>query len=95
MADCVKILGEVSLDAADSGRLSPDHGPSPEEAAIFADSFEHLLASLTEEERRVVELRLEDHTQDEIARELACSERTVRRMLMRIEARLSAEGDIG
>ncbi len=85
---------EVSLDAGDSGQLSPDQGPSPEEAAIFADSFEHLLASLTDEERRVVELRLEDHTQDEIARELACSERTVRRMLKRIEARLIEDGDL-
>src|SRR5436309_3080786 len=36
-------------------------GPSPEEAAEFADHLQHLLASLDEEERQVVDLRLQEY----------------------------------
>lgn len=65
-----------------------DPGPTPAEAAEFADQFEQLLGSLDEEERRLVELKLQDCTNDEAAERLGCSERTVRRLLNRVKARL-------
>jgi RNA polymerase sigma factor (sigma-70 family) len=64
-------------------------GPSPDEAAEFADQLQHLLASLDEEERQVVDLRLQECTSAEMAERLGCSERTVRRILKRVQSRLA------
>ena len=63
--------------------------PTPAEAAEFADQLEQLLAGMDEEERRVVELKLEECTNREMAEKLGCSERTVRRILGRVQSRLS------
>lgn len=66
-------------------------GPTPAEAAEFADQLEQLLASLDPEERQIVDLKLQDFTQEEISQQLNCSERTVRRILKRIQARFAVE----
>jgi RNA polymerase sigma-70 factor, ECF subfamily len=67
----------------------PGGGPTPAEAAAFADQFRPLLDELDEEERRIVLLKLEERTNDEVAKALGSSERTVRRILKRIESRLA------
>ena len=41
-----------------------------------------------EEQQRIVEMKLEHFTNDEIAEKMECSERTVRRISKRIRARL-------
>ncbi len=41
---------------------------------------------LREGDRRILELRLQGMTQDEVAREVGCTERTVRRTLDRIKS---------
>ena len=64
-------------------------GPSPDDLAAFADQFQQLIASLDEEEQQVVDLKLQDCTNDEVADRLGCSERTVRRVLKRVQARLA------
>ena len=64
-------------------------GPTPAEAAEFADQFQHLLESLNPEERQVVDLKLQELTNDEIAEQIGCSERTVRRLMNRVKAVLS------
>ncbi|MDA1049491.1 MAG: sigma-70 family RNA polymerase sigma factor [Planctomycetota bacterium] len=64
--------------------------PTPEEAAEFADQFEHLMAGLDEEEQQLVQLKLEQYTNVEIAERLGCSERTVRRIVKRVQSRLNA-----
>lgn len=61
-------------------------GLTPSEEVEFADQFKHALAGLNEEERQMVELRLQDLTQEEIAEKLGCSDRTVRRVLKKVEA---------
>jgi RNA polymerase sigma-70 factor (ECF subfamily) len=62
--------------------------PSPAAAAEFADQFQRLLNSLDDEERQVVDLKLQDYTNDEVAERLGCSERTVRRLVKRVQAQL-------
>jgi RNA polymerase sigma factor (sigma-70 family) len=82
---------EQPLAAASDSRpgIDPvDPNPSPADAAEFADQFAQLLGSLDEEERRIVELKLEDRTNDEVAEILGSSERTVRRVLKRLQSRL-------
>ena len=67
--------------------------PTPSEAIAFADQLEQLLSSFDEEERQIVDLKLQDFTQEEIAEKMACSERTVRRILKRVQSRLAREFD--
>jgi RNA polymerase sigma-70 factor (ECF subfamily) len=69
-------------------------GPSPAEAAEFADQFQQLLVSLDEEERQILDLKLQDCTHEEVAQRLGCSERTVRRVVKRLQARLSRAFDV-
>src|SRR5262249_47786585 len=82
---------EVAMPAGDDsgaawGMASAE--PTPDEAAAFADQFQQLLASLDEEERQMVELKLQDLTHEEVAERLGCSERTVRRIIKRVQTRL-------
>ncbi|NIP86737.1 MAG: sigma-70 family RNA polymerase sigma factor [Planctomycetales bacterium] len=63
--------------------------PSPEEVAEFADQLEQLLSGMEVEEKRLVQLKLQNYTNPEIAEQLGCSERTVRRILSRVKARLT------
>jgi RNA polymerase sigma factor (sigma-70 family) len=76
-------------DSAGSFLQPAAAGPSPLEAAEFADQFQKLLASLDEEERQVVDLKLQECTNDEVAERLGCSERTVRRILKRVQSQLA------
>ena len=70
-------------------RLAGD-APGPADAAEFADTFQHLMSKLDEEERRLVCLKLEQRTDEEVAEILGRSERTVRRLRKRIQERFSS-----
>jgi len=81
--------------------IENDHGdwlpaiardPSPDEVALAVDELERLLGSLPPLGRQVVELRLQGYQQGEIARQLGCAERTVRRWLVRAEEILNPGG---
>jgi RNA polymerase sigma-70 factor, ECF subfamily len=74
--------------AADEPFDPVDPQPSPAEAAEFADQFQQLMASLDDEERQFVDLKLQQCTNLEVAARLGCSERTVRRILKRVQSRL-------
>ena len=58
--------------------------PSPEAVVMFIDMLEHFMSALRETDRKVLEFRLHGLTQEEIAAEIGCTERTVRRILERI-----------
>ncbi|MFN0055495.1 MAG: RNA polymerase sigma factor [Planctomycetales bacterium] len=78
--------GEAELEnAARDGRLSMP--PTAEEAVAVAELLERLLADLPPVQRKIVELRLQDHRLDEIAKAVQRSERTVRRLLRDMEQR--------
>ncbi len=84
---------EQHLDSVTSAGVPKVPEPSvqatPGEAAEFADQFERLVSAFDEEERQVIQLRLQDYTLEEIAERLECSERTIRRFLKRVQERLS------
>ena len=61
--------------------------PTPAESIEFADQLEQLLGVLDDEERTAVILKLEQHTNNEVAQQLKCSERTVRRIIGRVQSR--------
>jgi RNA polymerase sigma factor (sigma-70 family) len=88
----VSALSDADSSAGGFDKVAP--GPTPAEAAAFDDQFQQLLASLDEEERQIIDLKLQDCTQEEIAQRLHCSDRTVRRILKRVQRRLSKVFDV-
>lgn len=66
--------------------------PSPEAVVAFLDLLENFMAELRENDRKVLELRLQGHKQEEIAQQIGCTERTVRRILERIRGVAETHG---
>src|SRR5262249_50094075 len=62
--------------------------PTPLEAAVLSETIAHLLASLDEDERPIVEMSLQGHTTREISGCLGRAERTVRLLRERVRHRL-------
>jgi RNA polymerase sigma factor (sigma-70 family) len=83
---------QEALPAGDESRCETplaEAGPSPAEVAEFADQFRALLDRLDPEEQRVVDLKIQDYTNEQVAAALGCSERTVRRLLKRVQGVLN------
>jgi RNA polymerase sigma factor (sigma-70 family) len=84
---------EVHADAAGGGEPSAfgavAPGPTPAEAAEFADQLQKVIATLDDEEKQILDLKLQDFTHVEVAERLGCSERTVRRVVKKLQARLA------
>ncbi|MCA9178972.1 MAG: sigma-70 family RNA polymerase sigma factor [Planctomycetales bacterium] len=80
---------EAPADAVPAHEIASP-APTPDEALEFAECMERFFGDLTDEERAIVDLRLQDCTQLEIAERLAISERTVRRLLAKIRTRWEA-----
>jgi RNA polymerase sigma-70 factor (ECF subfamily) len=84
---------ETGIPSADergvSGFGPAARGPTPAEAAEFADQFEKIVAELDDEERQVLDLKLQECTHEEVAEKLGISERTVRRLIKKIQTHLS------
>lgn len=76
---------EVVLDEKASIACREAAEIDPAQLAEFNDFLSAVLESLDEEEQSMLELRLQHYTQEEIAERLGCSERTVRRILKRVQ----------
>jgi RNA polymerase sigma-70 factor (ECF subfamily) len=63
---------------------------SPDDLVALADEVGSVLARLKEDERQAARLLLDGRSTAEIAAELGCAERTVRRKLERVRERLTA-----
>lgn len=62
--------------------------PSPVEAVALTDEVEQLMRRLDSVERQILQLRLQGHNLGEIADQVNCSERTIRRALDEIKQQL-------
>ncbi|HZT81908.1 MAG TPA: ECF-type sigma factor [Gemmataceae bacterium] len=69
--------------------------PTPDEAALLAESAERLLDGLEERERAIVALGLQGYTTAEIGEQVGCTRRTVQRVLRRVRERLEGQGSEG
>jgi DNA-directed RNA polymerase specialized sigma24 family protein len=95
-----RVLRESELDGGNDGGAAPDQvegagpildglvidaEPSPESVAIFAEEVQHLLDMLGGDHlRQVALLKLEGHTDEEIARKMGVVRRTIVRWLRMI-----------
>lgn len=75
------------VDVESPGEARAGGGTAPDDDVAFADALGKVLDELDEDERRLVDWRLAGRSTEEIADELGCSDRTVRRQLARLEAR--------
>jgi RNA polymerase sigma factor (sigma-70 family) len=73
--------------------LLPSRGDDdPASAAQLNDEIRHLLAGLSPDETRLVQLRLEGYSTVEIAEKLGCEAHALRATLSRLRQRLRAKG---
>jgi len=75
-------------DATASSRLIFDRQPTPDEAVAVADTVEQIMRGLEVRDREILTLRLQGRLVEEIAGEMGCGERTVRRVLEHVKRRL-------
>lgn len=67
-------------------------GPQPEDAVLLVELIESLMDTARDDnERLILQLKLEETPNDEIASRVGCSERTVRRLLQRFRERLESQ----
>ena len=67
---------------------APDREPRPEEAAILAETVEHLFRDVGVHERPILELSLQGYTASEISVQLGRAERSVRRLREQVRKRI-------
>jgi RNA polymerase sigma factor (sigma-70 family) len=72
----------------------PADEPTPADAAEFADQFMQLIESLDDEGRLLVDLKLQQCSNPEIAKRMGLSERTVSRILKRVKTALVRHFDV-
>jgi RNA polymerase sigma factor (sigma-70 family) len=88
------------LEGATSGTQNPvdvllalsSPGTDPAKQAAFRDQIEQLCTTLSAAEQTILDLRLQGHTTDEIARQLALSPVALRVRMTRLRQRLRAAG---
>ncbi len=74
---------DIDESRADWEAVASD--PSPSQVAIFMETIDEFLQSLDDRDRRIVKLWLQGYSVTEISVEISRSERTVQRVLERLE----------
>ena len=69
-----------------------DREPSAEATVAFLDQLEHFLVQLDPKTRRILEMRVQGYSNDEIAKELNVYDRKIRRAVERVRDLARAEG---
>jgi RNA polymerase sigma factor (sigma-70 family) len=66
--------------------------PTPDEAVLFLDHLEKFLSVLPQDDRRILELKMQGYSTEEIAKQIHSYDRKVRRVLERIRHVAEHEG---
>ena len=82
------MIARPDEDGEERGIEASAPGISPFAAVAFQEQFENLLELFDEEERQLLDLKLQQCTNEEAASKMGCSERTVRRILERVKKHL-------
>jgi RNA polymerase sigma-70 factor, ECF subfamily len=89
-AECRDFRREASADVGDSEpwRGAICREPTPEHAAVIAETVEQLLADIAPAERPIIELSLQGYSTQEVSERLGRAERSVRRLRERLRKQL-------
>ena len=79
----------------DRWRAVVDQEPTPEQAAVLAETVESLFVALDEDERTIVEMSLQGHSTQDISKQLGRAERSVRRIRERVRLQLEQQKNEG
>ncbi|TVS11743.1 MAG: sigma-70 family RNA polymerase sigma factor [Planctomycetaceae bacterium] len=74
----------IFTDASEEIPL-PSRDPAPSQIAIRNERWQRMLEGLPSQYRRILELRVAGETHEDIARQLGVSDRTVRRVLTKLQ----------
>jgi RNA polymerase sigma-70 factor (ECF subfamily) len=69
-----------------------DEEPTQEATVAFLDQLEHFLGQLRPQEREILEMRLQGHSNEEIASKLGIYDRKIRRVVEHVRAIAEKEG---
>lgn len=84
-------INASSSDSSERPSLEPAASTAPpDEAVIFAEQLERVMEMLDATEKEILQLKLDNYTNQEIADKVNRSERTVRRVVDRLQDKLSA-----
>jgi len=87
-----KIDAGAQNNIAAADQLIPaSKDPTPSHVAMVREAWQRVVGQSCERDQQIVALRVEGHTYDVIAERLLISERTIRRVLLRIAAELQDE----
>jgi RNA polymerase sigma-70 factor (ECF subfamily) len=76
------------VEGAEPWRDAVGREPTPEEAAVLAETTENLLRGLGGDERQIIELSLQGYSTEEISERLGRASRSVRRLRERVRMQL-------
>lgn len=80
-----------STENQERAAIEPASGAAPpDEAVIFAEQLERVMELLDVTEKQILQLKLDNYSNHEIAEKVNRSERTVRRVVERLQEKLSA-----
>ena len=88
-ADCRDLHREA--DSASLWREVGGREPTPDEAAMLAETLEDLLSGLRGIERTIIELSLQGYSTQEISQQVGRAERTVRRLREQVRKQLKKQ----
>jgi RNA polymerase sigma-70 factor (ECF subfamily) len=84
-------MGREAGAADERWRDIIDQEPTPEQAAVLAETVESLFAALDEDERSIVEMSLQGYSTQEISTTSGRAERSVRRIRERVRLQLEQQ----
>jgi RNA polymerase sigma-70 factor (ECF subfamily) len=86
--DLARERAQAPADDAAPGLEAIGREPTPEHAAVLAETVENLLLNLDPGERPIIELSLQGYSTQEISEQLGRAERSVRRLRERVRKQL-------
>ena len=96
LAECRDVDRERAPAETESARIWSEaigREPTPDEAAVLAETVANVLRGLDADERTVVEMSLQGYTTTEISEQLGRAERSVRRLRERVRRQLQSWRD--
>ena len=86
--DISRELSPSHEEMAEPWRGAVSREPTPEQAAVLAETVEQVLRGLDADERSIIELSLQGYSTSEISERLGRAERSVRRLRERVRKQL-------
>jgi RNA polymerase sigma-70 factor (ECF subfamily) len=94
-AECRELRREEGVSSKSNSNpaslVAAGREPTPDEAAILVETVADLPQQLIDDERNIVELRLQGHSTQEISRQIGRAERSVRRLREQVRKHLEQQ----